>query len=216
MIRDEQGREQTEEGGRKRADPRPGRLRHGPLRGFSLIELLLVVVISLVAAGIAMPTFVRSYRSSQLRSSVRTVIMTAKYARSMSVLSQKPMALLLDREQGELEVVALADRGSISDRGRFLDDRAMRKEDALLGKEAEAASIQIGSELIKRLAPDVQIEAFESAKAEREIEGIYWVNFYPNGMCEGFSVKLLDKDGRSALVDMDGVSGTAKVEYSRL
>jgi prepilin-type N-terminal cleavage/methylation domain-containing protein len=198
----------------ERVSDEAGRGRRRP--GFSLIELLLVVVISLVAAGIAMPTFVRSYRSSQLRSSVRTVLMTAKYARSMSVLSQKPMALLLDKVEGELEVVALADRGSLSDRGRFLDDRSMRKEDALLGKEKEASDIQIGSELVKRLAADVRIEAFESAQAEREIEGIHWVNFYPNGMCEGFLVKLLDKDGRSAVIEMEGISGALKVEYSRL
>jgi len=179
-------------------------------------ELLLVVVISLVAAGIAMPSFVRSYRSSQLRSSVRTVLMTAKYARSMSVLSQKPMALLMDSVQGELEVVALEDRSSLADRGRFLDDRAMRQEDALLGKEADTSSIQIGSELVKRLASDVRIDAFDSSQAEREIDGIHWVNFYPNGMCEGFTVKLLDKDGRSAVVEMDGISGAMKVEYTRL
>jgi type II secretion system protein H len=184
-------------------------------RGFSLIELLMVVVISLIAAGIAVPTFVRSYRSSQLRSSVRTVVMTAKYARSMAVLSQKPMALLLDRVKGELEVVAMEDRGSLADRGRFLDGRATRTEDALLGTGGEKPNVQIASDLVKRIAADVRIENFESPQADRELDDIYWVNFFPNGMCEGFELKLVDKDGRSATVTMEGVSGAVKVEYEK-
>jgi prepilin-type N-terminal cleavage/methylation domain-containing protein len=104
-------------------------IRHS---AFSMIELLLVVAISLIAAGIAIPLFARSFQGSQLRTSARSVVMAAKYARSMAVLQQKQMAILFDRVTGALEIVSIADRQALSLRNDFLDGRSSRAADQLL------------------------------------------------------------------------------------
>ncbi len=72
---------------------RRGRLKKG---AFTLIELLMVVVIILLATTMAIPSFVRSYKGAKLRSSVRTIVMASRYARSVAVLQQKQTAILFD------------------------------------------------------------------------------------------------------------------------
>lgn len=175
--------------------------------GFTLIELLLVVAISLIAAGIAVPMFARSFQGSQLRAAARNVVMTVKYARSMSVLKQHYMAILFDRVSGSMEVVSLADRASLAGRDQFLSDRSAPSADA-----TDAPASPITSELRKALPPDVKIVAFESSTAGQVLDDIYWVNFFPNGMGEGFEIELEDKSGKRASVRVDGLSGDSTVE----
>lgn len=183
-----------------------------------MIELLLVVAISLIAAGIAIPLFARSFQGSQLRTSARTVVMAAKYARSMAVLQQKQMAILFDRVKGSLEIISMADRRSMSLRNDFLDGRNTRATDELLatdpadGEGAAPAAAPIVSELVKGLGRDVKITGFDSERADQVLDGIYWVNYYPNGMSDGFEIELTDRDGRRARIEVDSISGSAKVE----
>jgi prepilin-type N-terminal cleavage/methylation domain-containing protein len=190
-------------------------IRHS---AFSMIELLLVVAISLIAAGIAIPLFARSFQGSQLRTSARSVVMAAKYARSMAVLQQKQMAILFDRVKGNLEIISMADRRSMSLRNDFLDGRNTRATDELLatgeaGEEGAApAAAPIASELVKALGRDVKITGFDSDRADQVLDGIYWVNYYPNGMSDGFEIELTDRDGRRARIEVDSISGSAKVK----
>ncbi len=176
--------------------------------GFTLVELLLVVAIALIAAGIAVPLFSRSFQGSQLRAATRQVVMTAKYARSMAVLKQRYMAILFDRVGGSIEVVALADRAALAARSRFLSDRA---EDA--EGDGEKAAAPITSELRKPLPADIRIDSFQSSGGGQALDDIHWVNYYPNGMSDGFEVLLADKSGGRARVTLDGLSGDAKVEF---
>lgn len=186
---------------------------------FSMIELLLVVAISLIAAGIAIPLFARSFHGSQLRTSARTVVMAAKYSRSMAVLQQKQMAILFDRITGAIEIISMADRNALSMRNDFLDGRSTRTADALLEKPGQEedgpapAPPAIATELIRGLGRDVRITAFSSDRADQVQDDIYWVNYYPNGMSDGFEVELTDKDGDRCRIDVDAISGTAKVEF---
>ena len=185
--------------------------------GFTLIELLLVVVITLLAAGIAMPSFVRSFQSSKLRTSARAVVMIGKYARSMSVLEQKQMAVLFDKAIGRMEVVTISGMTGASDRDKFLEGGRNREAEALLGDSETAAAAEepIQSDLVRNLADGVQIEKLEVQQEGQSYDNIYWINFYPNGMCDGFELRLVDAKGKSAEVSMDAISGTMKVEYEQ-
>lgn len=175
-------------------------------RGFTLVELLLVVAIALIAAGIAVPLFSRSFQGSQLRSAARQVVMTAKYARSMSVLRQQYMAILFDKQAGSIEVVSIADRRALAARDRFLDGQAENTAE-------ETSAKPIRSEIRKPLPSDIKIASFSTRANDRAIEDIYWVNYYPNGMAEGFTLELEDRLGKRARVRIDGISGDAKVEF---
>lgn len=62
-------------------------------KGFTLIEIMLVVVVILIATGIAVPKLSGSFASTRMKDAVRSTIRTARYARSMSILKQKDCTL---------------------------------------------------------------------------------------------------------------------------
>jgi prepilin-type N-terminal cleavage/methylation domain-containing protein len=197
--------------GRKTSARTASRLqsKRGPLHsGVTLIELLLVVAIALIAAGIAVPLFARSFQGSQLRAAARHVVMTAKYSRSMAVLRQQYMAILFDKVAGSIEVVSIADRRALAARNRFLAERAAPE-----GSDEASAAPAIRSELRRPLPADVKIVSFNTRAANRGLEDIYWVNYFPNGMSEGFEIELQDKAGKRARVRVDGLSGDATVAF---
>ena len=74
--------------------------------GFTLVELLLVLVLMGVAVGISMPYFVHSIRGNRLRTAGRTLVTVARYARSMAVLKQSEVSLVFNLDSGQIDVVS--------------------------------------------------------------------------------------------------------------
>lgn len=184
--------------------------------GYTLIEILVVMVIAALTATIALPGFIRATSGSQLRSASRTVVMAHKYARSTAVLRQTPMALLFDRVGGEVEVVSMVDRSALAGRDRFLDTRTRRTADALIGGDTvEETASDISSELVRRLGRDVSITGFTSTREDQFLEGYHWVTYYPNGMSDGFELRLEDKAQRSVTITAEPISGAVEAEFSR-
>ena len=189
------------------------------LSGFTLIEMMLIVVIMLLASALAIPSFVRSYRGAKLRTAARTVVMVHRHARSMAVLGQKEVGVLFDVAQQHLEVVSIGTETSAGDKSKFLEQSADRAADSAIqaGKEPDEeepkAQPAVVSELTRKLPDGVKIDSFESEKVEQEVDGIYWVTYHPNGMSDPYTVRLVDDNQKAAVVEVDPISGKAKVEY---
>jgi len=190
--------------------------------GFTLIELLLVVVIAGLVAALAIPRFVGSFKGARLRDSVRTVTRLHRYARSTSVLEQQSGALLFDVEKQTLTLLALPPDEAAGERAGFLDemraDRMFGEDDILDDPLADEAAVerkaQIEERIERPLAKGVKIVEFESDVVDQEIDGIYWVKYYPNGMCDPYELRLKDPDGEKyARIEVDSVSGQVNIEY---
>lgn len=72
-------------------------------QGFTLIEIMLVVVITLIAAGIVIPKFKGTFKSTQMTDATRSTVRIARYARSLSILKQE--ACTLSFESNRLALV---------------------------------------------------------------------------------------------------------------
>lgn len=87
---------------------RPSRLRvrgaGSPVRGFTVAELMVVMVIMVLLAGLATPRFVASMHSERLRTAGRTVVSMVQLARSRSVSEGRITRLDFDYEAGRLTV----------------------------------------------------------------------------------------------------------------
>lgn len=181
-------------------------------RGFTLIELLLVVLIAGLAVGLAVPRFVESYKGARLRNSVRTVVRLHRFARSEAVLNQQENALLFDLPRRTITLISIPEEREASG---FLDEE---KDESIFDEPAEEAQDEEAEEIEQRiersLEEDVAISDFECEIEEQEIDGIHWVAYFPNGMCDPYSLRLVDPDGEhSALIEIDSVSGKVEVQY---
>ncbi len=197
------------------ATSNPG--RHAARAGFTLVEILLVVVILLISMGVAVPSLVRSYRGARLRTSARTIVMASKYARSVAVLRQTQAALLLDSAANNIEVVTVGSAAGADARSKFLDDRGSETLPgaAVPGADAPAAPAGgVESVLRRGLEPEVRVVEVEAGDGPAaELDGIYWMNYFPSGMCDEFSVTLQDDRNQRVTIHVDPMSGTSRVAY---
>lgn len=67
--------------------------------GFTLIEIMLVVVIILIATAVSVPIFRGSFQSTQMTDAVRSTARMARFARSLSILRQADCTLQFEKGQ---------------------------------------------------------------------------------------------------------------------
>jgi len=67
--------------------------------GFTLIEVMLVVVIVLIAAGITVPRLTGTFKSAQMTEAVRSTVRIARYARSLAILQEELCILRFEDRQ---------------------------------------------------------------------------------------------------------------------
>jgi prepilin-type N-terminal cleavage/methylation domain-containing protein len=199
-------------GGRKHLQSRIPNLKSG----FTLIELMLVVVITLLAAAIAVPSFVRSMRGAKLRASTRSVLMCHRYARSMAVLRQVNVSVIYYETKNEIEIVSESAQPGQDERAAFLDNRIAQEDVASPAAgsgqpSGESAGVQ--SEMIRSLPEGVKIAEFISERAFHYKEA-HAVTYFRNGMCDPYTVRLEDENHEAVTIKVDPLSGRAAVENS--
>jgi len=199
--------------GRIRPDASPTVDARGPKNrdGFSLLEIILVVTIILIASAIAIPSFVRSYEGARLNTSARTIATASKYARNMAVLRQQHMAILFDTHRNEIEILTLGAGAGRSEQGVFLDRRA--GHDRRWDADPEQTTIE--SLKVRPMENGVRILGVSDFEGRQRYDGIYWVNYYPSGMSDKYTVRLGDARNRTVRMEVDHISGRFSVEFGR-
>jgi len=184
-------------------------------RAFTLIEILLVVTIMMIAAAVAVPVFRGSFRGLALRSTVRDLVMAGRYARARAALQSRQVALVFYLDRGRFEVAELTAEEKEAEVADLVHDfEGADLWGRSLEKELQAAiSYRVNPLISRSTSAGVKIVRVTTESASQEYEGSAWVYYYPNGMCDGYTVELADKRGRRALIAVSSYSGTPTVEY---
>lgn len=181
--------------------------------GFTLLELLLVVVIIAVASAVAVPMFARTFRGARLRVSTRTVLLMHRHAQAKAVLGQRYMALLVDARKNTLELVDQGEPAPKKDAFFGAAGTGAGMGAVVSGGGGETAAAPVVSSLLERkLEENVTIVSFRGG---RDISELYYVTYYPNGMGDPYTITLADNENRTTTIRVDGVTGKAKVEHGR-
>ncbi|MFO1530709.1 MAG: prepilin-type N-terminal cleavage/methylation domain-containing protein [Kiritimatiellia bacterium] len=88
--------------------------RAWPPAGFTLVEIILVVVIVGLIAGLGLPAITRSAGGARLREAARTVIALNKYARHAAVIRQEQLGVAYYTKEGRVELLGLGSAASSS------------------------------------------------------------------------------------------------------
>ena len=95
------------------------------LAGFTLLELLVVLVIASLAIGLVTPALQRMIPAAELRSESRELLAQVRYARSRAILSQQAVQVSFDEQEHGL---------------RFSPDELLHRLPATLRLELEPGS----------------------------------------------------------------------------
>lgn len=190
-----------------------GPSKHKRRAGFTLIEVILVAVVITIISGIAFPYFAGSYKGNKLRLSARTISRMARYARSMSIMREKPLTLVLNHETMEVYLGEYLEQTDTSD--GELDQDVLKRLGYTDDEGGSSETGGIEKEIHKFLPDGLTVKLFEKDRTEEDDQyaALYMIRFFPNGQCDWFELELEDNRGIGIRLENDPISGKVKSEF---
>lgn len=160
-------------------------------RGFTLIEIVVVITIIAVAAAVALPALNAGARQREVRTTLQRFVSAVRRASSVAVFQRRPVELRIHPEDRRYDVIASADR----ERGESAEggDGRGRAPRGLLGRSAESEEEKGRATFEARLPSIASFGEIDGGRDLRD-DGIVF-DFYPNGSSSGGRVELVFDTG---------------------
>ncbi len=183
--------------------------------GFTLIEVILVVVISLILMGVSLPYFAHAYKGTKLRTASRTVNRMARYARSMAIMRETTMTVALNHETMEIYLGASTQSSTNAADGEL--DQDVLKRLGYVEGEGSSDDASIDKEVHRFLPEGLEVSNFEKEWSEKDDahEDLYLIRYYSDGQSDWFVLKFEDNRGLGVKLENDPVSGKIRSEFTQ-
>lgn len=146
-------------------------------RGFTLLELVLVMMIMVIAVGIVAPRLANWNRGQDLRNAAEMFISVTRYARSQAIAEGTMYRIQFNAEAGEYQ---LKKQERVKSADGFAQFIAINTTMGQLLKVPEGGKIQLTVTTVDGQPTDTT----------------ECINFYPNGRAQKATVIISDKTGR--------------------
>lgn len=182
-----------------------------PAGGFSLVEIMIVLVIMTLVLGLAGPRVAKDMAVLHLRTTAKQFAASLRWARSQAVTTGRIYNAVFDCGGGRL---IISDYAGAAEPGVRKPDRGA---DGLIEEEAPDEEAQDARAVLKifELPDDIFISRVEIADvivADPGRESIYQMTFFPDGTSAGGEIKIADKQRRSYAVAVDFLTGIVSLE----
>ena len=178
--------------------------------GITLLEILLVLVIIVIVAGITFPNISGSYGNTKLITVANNIERLSRYARGNSILREKNMTLVIDTEKriifvGEKENI-LIDEDSEINNLEIIERLGYISNTNL--------TVDVEKEIFRSLPDGLKITDIEINQEQLSIDEIFYqIQFYSNGQCELFRIILSNDKSKSIEIYSDNVSGKVASKF---
>ena len=172
--------------------------------GITLLEILLVLVIIVIVAGITFPNISGSYGNTKLITVANNIERLSRYARGNAILREKNMTLVIDTEKRLIFVGE--GKNILMDEDREIDNLEIIER---LGYISDTnLTVDVEKEIFRSLPDGLKITDIEINQEQLSIDEIFYqIQFYSNGQCELFRIILSNNKSKSIEIYSDNVSG---------
>lgn len=190
-----------------------GKHRIADFRGFTLIELMIVLVIMGFVLAFAGPRVAKSLLGLTLKTTAKKIAGTLRYAKSQAVNTGHQYNVILDVERNRVIVVRLSHPKSLD---IMTQDNTTVEEDSLDEDETNLSVIGEMTQQIKIYPlPDEitfsKITIADEDPDDEEGDEIYQMAFFPNGTAQGAEIILADSKERTYRIGVHFLTGVVSV-----
>jgi prepilin-type N-terminal cleavage/methylation domain-containing protein len=190
----------TETGRRNTTDKRETRRvrRNATGRGFTIIEMIVVITIIALLAGAVGGRYIKPYKRALLNKAARDVLLAARYARTAAVEQQKICRLVLDPALGQIAVRVES----------WNEEQEQTTESEVRNQYWRTVSLAGDARLEMVL---VQASEYDAAGYQSPDTGEYAVVFRPDGTADNALIQVGDGI-KHYLITISGTTGLPRVE----
>ena len=178
--------------------------------GITLLEILLVLVIIVIVAGITFPNISGSYGNTKLITVANNIERLSRYARGNAILREKNMTLVIDTEKRLIFVGE--EKNILMDEDREINNLEIIER---LGYISDTnLTVDVEKEIFRSLPDGLKITDIEINQEQLSIDEIFYqIQFYSNGQCELFRIILSNDKSKSIEIYSDNVSGKVASKF---
>jgi prepilin-type N-terminal cleavage/methylation domain-containing protein len=171
-------------------------------RGFTFIEIVLVVVILMVLAALAMPQMKGTFASTRLKRTARNIAGLLRFARNTAVLRELPCEIRFDPDNDKYQVVL------IDEEGKPMEPPSRRRR-----RRDETDSFTLGGDVVgvRTLPKKVHFAAIYSGAPLTEDTNRPRVIYYADGSATPATIAIQDEKGLAIRVEIFRTTGMARV-----
>ncbi|MBI5395501.1 MAG: prepilin-type N-terminal cleavage/methylation domain-containing protein [Verrucomicrobia bacterium] len=189
---------------------------HGRRGGFTLIEVMAVIVIIILVAGLTTPTFIRTYRSETLRSEARLLMATVQQARYQAVVRQHPMVLNLNFAEQAYWVEASQETvTNLIDQVFAMSTNSLAVASNWVAEIEDLSTNETVTALPgwtrHEMASGVKLERLETFEGESQSGDVAQVTCYPSGASQGGVIMLVGGNDEAVGVQIDPLTSLPKL-----
>ncbi len=178
-------------------------------KGFTLLELLVVLVIVGLLAGVVAPRLMGALTGMNLKTEAKKVAASLRYARSRAASEKKTFRVIFSLEENALAVVHLEEEAAGEDP---LSPMTEEETDPEAGEsEEEEKSEKSEKPRVYNLTEGVTLVRTEEIE-ELIDEEQYHIDFYPAGNSSGGEVTLGDDRESRYTLTVDFITGSVHME----